>query len=190
MKTTANSQWLLGAALVAASLAVALPAVAASDTASGGMSMDMSADAPMVPAVHGFVDGEAMLFMHTEVSDASISKILVEMMGGSPVPVVPSLAKIPAELLAPVYVFTNGYSGMGPMGPLGGQPDIFVGVPGQAGYSPLRNIITVTWADGADIVELRSFSALKTAIDSGAVSTQVAGVVVNMPMLTWPGGSR
>ncbi len=190
MAIMARPNWLLGAALALSALSMAVPAQAASDTASNSMSMDMSTDAPMVPAVHGFLDGEAMLFMHTEVSDAGISKILVDMMGGSPVPVVPSLAKIPTEFLAPVYVFTNGYSGMGPMGPLGGQPDIFVGAPGQEGYSPLRNIITVTWADGADIVELRSFTDLKAAIDSGAVTTQVAGVVVNMPMLTWPGGSR
>ena len=87
-----------------------------------------------------------MLFIHTETSDPGVSKVLTDMMGGSPVPVVAALAAAPAAMLAPVYVFTNGYSGMGPMGPMGGQPDIFVGAPGEPGYSPLRSIMLVTWA--------------------------------------------
>jgi hypothetical protein len=199
MKTTSKPLQNLGAALIAALLSAPMPLLAASDNAgsgmnmnSGSMSMGMGqpADAPIVPAVHGFIDGEPMLFMHTEVSDAGISKILVDMMGGSPVPVVPSLADAPAELLAPVYVFTNGYSGMGPMGPLGGQPDIFVGAPGQDDYRPLRNVMLTQWADGADITMLKSWDELKAAIDAGAITTKPAGVVVNMPFLTWPGGSR
>jgi len=190
MKTTSKPLRFLAATLVASSLALALPALAASNTTSTDMKTSMPTDAPVVPAVHGFLDGKPILFMHTEVSDAGISKILTDMMGGSPVPVVPSLAKAPPEMLAPVYAFTNGYSGMGPMGPLGGQPDIFVAAPGQTGYSPLRNIIVVTWADGAEITQLKSFDQLKAAIDSGAITTKVAGVVANMPLLTWPGGSR
>jgi hypothetical protein len=154
------------------------------------MGMVMVADAPTVPAVNGFIDGQKMLFIHTEVSDAGVAKILTDMMGGSPVPVVPSLAKATAEMLAPVYVFTNGHSGMGPMGPLGGQPDIFDKAPGEEGYSPLRNIILVTWSEGASISTLKSLDELKSAIDSGAVSTKEAGIVVNMPFLTWPGGKR
>ncbi len=39
-------------------------------------------------------------------------------MMGSPVLVVPSLAKAPEEMLARVYVFTNGLTGDGPLGPL------------------------------------------------------------------------
>ena len=175
---------------------VAVPSLvhATSDTNSSsmsmGMSMGMPMGAPIVPAVNGFIDGKKMLFMHTEISDSGVAKILTDMMGGSPVPVVPSLANAPAEMLAPVYVFTNGYSGMGPMGPLGGQPDIFDKAPGEKGYSPLRNIILVTWSEGASISTLKSFDELASAIDSGAVSTKEAGIVVNMPFLTWPGGTR
>ena len=178
-------------AIILLTSAIALPTWAQSTTGgSNSGSMNMSTESPTVPAVNGFIDGEIMLFMHTEVSDAGVAKILVDMMGGSPVIVVPSLANAPAEMLAPVYVFTNGYLGMGPMGPLGGQPDIFVKAPGEAGYSPLRNIILVTWSEGATISILKSFDELKSAIDSGAVSTKEAGIVVNMPFLTWPGGSR
>ena len=37
---------------------------------------------------------------------------------------------------------------------------------------------------------LKSFDELKNAIDSGTVNTKEAGIVVNMPFLTWPGGTR
>ena len=178
------------AAILLAS-AIAVPTWAQSTTGmSNSASMSMSSEGPTVPPVNGFIDGQKMLFIHTEISDAGIAKILTDMMGGSPVLVVPSLANAPDDMLAPVYVFTNGYSGMGPMGPLGGQPDIFDKAPGEAGYSPLRNIILVTWSDDASVTTLKSFNALQSAIDSGAVSIKEAGVVVNMPFLTWPGGSR
>jgi hypothetical protein len=170
--------------------AVAAPMLAQTSSGASDMSMNMPADAPVVPAVNGFINGEKMLFMHTEVSDAGVAEILTDMMGGSPVPVLPSLANAPADMLAPVYVFTNGYSGMGPMGPLGGQPDIFDRAPGEPGYSPLRNIVLVTWNDGSSISILTSVEALKIAIDSGDVSIKEAGIVVNMPFLTWPGGTR
>ncbi len=43
------------------------------DGAMSGGGMDaMSPDAPRVPAVFGYVDGEAMAFMHTEASDLTI----------------------------------------------------------------------------------------------------------------------
>ncbi len=184
--------YILKAIILAVGFGVPGLALASSDTPTPTVdmsNMDMVAG-PTVPAVHGFVDGEAMLFMHTEISDADVAKILTDMMGGSPVPVVPSLAKAPPEMLAPVYVFTNGYSGAGPMGPLGGQPDIFDKYPGQKGYSPLRSIILTTWADGANIEMLTSFGALSAAISAGAITTKEAGIVVNMPFLTWPGGTR
>jgi hypothetical protein len=189
MKIALN--WLSPVALILLALVMAAPThvQASSDAKSSGM-MSMSTQAPMVPAVNGFINGEEMLFMHTEISDAGVAKILTDMMGGSPVPVVPSLASAPAEMLAPVYVFTNGYSGMGPMGPLGGQPDIFDKAPGEPGYSPLRNVIVVTWSEGASVRILKSVKDLNAAIDQNAVSLREAGIVVNMPFLTWPGGSR
>jgi hypothetical protein len=181
--------------LLAGSLMPAMGQATSDSSSSGmnmnmgsGMSMEMPTDAPIVPAVNGFIDGEKMLFIHTEISDPDVAKILVDMMGGSPVPVVPSLADAPASMLAPVYVFTNGYGGKGPMGPLGGQPDIFVSAPGQPGYSPLRDVMLTTWGDGAMISVLTSYDALKAQIDSGAISVRKAGIVVNMPFLTWPGG--
>ena len=88
----------------------------------GGMKMGgmkMPANAPTVPAVSGYSEGHEIMFIHTETSDPKIAKILTDMMGGSPVLVVPTLAKVPPELLARVYVFTNSKTGDGPTGPLG-----------------------------------------------------------------------
>jgi len=157
----------------------------------GGMGgMRMPADAPMVPPVTGYSEGQEILFIHTETSDAKIARILTDMMGGSPVLVVPALATAPKELLAPVYVFTNGKTGGGPTGPLGGQADIFPHPPGDAAYRPLRAITLVTWKDAKSARVLKSVAALQSVIESGAVSLEEAGVVVNMPFLTWPGGRR
>ncbi len=145
---------------------------------------------PTIPAVAGYSGGQDILFIHTETSDAKIAKILTDMMGGSPVLLVPALAKAPKELLAPVYVFTNGKTGDGPMGPLGGQADIFEHPPGDAAYRPLRAVTLVTWKDEKAARTLKSAAELRRVIESGAVSIEEPGVVVNMPMLTWPGGSR
>ncbi len=152
--------------------------------------MKMPANAPTVPAVTGYSEGQEILFIHTETTDPKIAKILTGMRGGSPVLVVPALAKAPKELLAPVYVFTNGKTGDGPTGPLGGQADIFEHPPGDAGYRPLRAVTLVTWNDVMAARVLKSVAELRRVIDSGAVSIKQAGVVVNMPFLTWPGGKR
>jgi hypothetical protein len=152
--------------------------------------MKMPANAPTVPAVTGYSEGQEILFIHTETSDPKIARILTDMMGGSPVLVVPALAKAAPDLLARVYVFTNGKTGAGPSGPLGGQPDIFPYPPGDAGYRPLRAVTLVTWKDEKSARTLKSAAALQRVIDSGAVRIEAPGVVVNMPFLTWPGGRR
>jgi hypothetical protein len=152
----------------------------------GGM---MSGDAPVVPPVTGYSEGEKILFLHTETSDSGIAKILTDMMG-SPVLVVPALAEAPAGMLATVYVFTNGLKGDGPMGPLGFQPDVFDSPPGQPGYSPLRKIVLVTWKDEASARPLKAASEVQEALNGGEITVEEPGVVVNMPLLNWPGGQR
>jgi hypothetical protein len=133
-----------------------------------------------------YAEGEEIRFIHTEVSDPDIAKILTDMMS-SPVLVVPSLAQAPEEMLAKVYVFTNGVKGMGP---LGFQPDVFDNPPGAEGYSPLRTIVLVTWADEGKARELKSVAEVTAAESAGEVTLEQPGVVVNMPFITWPGGER
>ncbi len=147
------------------------------------------ADAPVVPPVTGYTEGKRIVFLHTEASDPKIAKILTDMMR-SPVLVVRSLARAPKEMLARVYVFTNGVAGDGPLGPLGFQPDVFDNPPGHPGYSPLRTIILLTWKDGIAARTLKSAAEVQKALGNDEVTMKEPGVVVNMPLLTWPGGRR
>lgn len=145
-----------------------------------------AAAAPAVPPVKGFAEGEAIFFLHTEASDPEVARLLTEMMQ-SPVLVVPALAQAPAALLANVYVFTNGVKGEGP---LGFQPDVFDRPPGTAGYSPLRALHLVTWQDPQGARVLKSAAEVAAAAARGEVTIERPGVVINMPLLTWPGGRR
>lgn len=153
---------------------------------SGGM--DLSA-IPRVPPVFGYAVGEDIRFIHTEVSDAEIAGVLTDMMG-SPVLVVPSLADVPADLLAHVYVFENGVQPDGPRGPLEFQPDVFDRPAGAEDYTPLRRIMLVNWRDDSEPRVLRSSEEVETAEAAGQIRITDSEIVVNMPFLTWPGGQR
>lgn len=143
-------------------------------------------DGPAVPPVKGYAEGEEILFLHTEASDPQVAEILTEMMG-SPVLVVPSLAEAPDSLLANVYVFTNGLEGNGPFG---FQPDVFDSPPDTDEYSPLRAVNLITWQEEAAARELKSAAAVQEAAAQGEITIEQPGIVVNMPLVTWPGGQR
>lgn len=160
----------------------------------GGMSQidtgGMAADAPRVPPVFGYYDGEPIAFIHTEVSDPVIARSLEGMMA-SPVPVVAALAEAPDEALGTVYVFANGIVPEDtPAGPIGFQPDVFDSAPGDETYSPLREIVVVTWTDQRGARLLTSAGEVEAAEAEGSVALARTGVVVNAPFLTWPGGER
>ncbi len=177
------------AGLVAVLLLVAL--------ATGGWAADTTpantatpaAQAPTIPSVDGFYQGQPILFLHTEASDQQAADLLTEMMG-SPVIAVPSLARMPADALSNVFVFTNGVMVSGAMGPMGFQPDVFDSAPGDAGYSPLRALNLVTWSDRASPRLLTAAEEIQEAAAHGELTIEQSGVVINMPMLAWPGGHR
>lgn len=139
-----------------------------------------------LPAGKAWADGKEIYFVHTETSDADVAQLLTDMMT-SPVLHVPSLADVPAESLADVYVFDNGLEGMGPFG---FQADVFDNPPGTAGYSPLRRVNVVTWADPSKARMLTSVAEITSAKDAGEVTIAQPGVVVNMPFVVWDGGQR
>jgi hypothetical protein len=172
---TNRSQWLLLALLV---LPVLLAACNAQGQASGSYAS--------VPAGKAYAEGKEIFFTHTEASDAAIADTLTNMMK-SPVLYVPSLANVPAESLASVYVFENGLAGKGP---LGFQADVFDNPPGTDGYSPLRQVVLVKWAEGEQASEFKSEAEIEQAQAEGKVTTTESGVVVNMPFIVWDGGKR
>jgi hypothetical protein len=140
----------------------------------------------LLPTGKAYAEGREIYFVHTEASDADIANLLTKMMN-SPVLFVPALAKIPADSLANVYVFDNGLKGMGP---LGFQSDVFDNPPGTPGYSPLRSLSVVSWADPAKARELKSVTEVLAAKEAGEVSIAQPGVIINMPFVVWDGGKR
>lgn len=152
----------------------------------GGMG-EMSMSGPTIPPVNGFANGQTILFIHTEASDAGVAKILTDMMG-SPVLVVPSLADAPESMLANVYAFKNGLQ-QGE-GPFGFTADVFDRLPGNKGYSPLRTVNLVYWEDEKRARVLKSAVEVIDAQRAGELRIESTGIVVNMPLLTWPGGER
>ena len=153
------------------------------------MKMMAPTDAPTVPPVAGYSEGERKLFLHTEASDPKIAQLLTDMMG-SPVVFVPSLSRAPADLLATGFAFASGVKPDGTIGPLEFQPDVFDFPPDHAGYRPLRRIVFVRWHDSAVPRILTSANDVARAAADGQVLLEETSIVVNMPMLTWPGGRR
>lgn len=151
-----------------------------SSTATSAQAQDLA------PGVKGYAKGGDVLFLHTEVSDQQVATMLTRMMGPQVVEV-PRLAQVPEAVMGKVYVFTNGVSGGGP---LGFQPDVFDSVPGDADYTPLRAIHLVSWKAGAVPRELRSAEEVRAAEVQGQMTITRPGAVVNMPVLSWPGGHR
>lgn len=140
----------------------------------------------VLPAGRAYAEGREIYFVHTEASDPDVAQLLTEMMD-SPVLLVPSLADTPDSALANVYVFTNGVKGMGP---LGFAPDVFDNPPDTEGYTPLRRLVLVTWANPASARELKSATEVLDAATTGAVMLEQPGVVINMPFVVWDGGKR
>lgn len=139
-----------------------------------------------LPAGKAWADGKEIYFVHTEASDAGVAEKLTDMMT-SPVLLVPSLANVPDEALANVYVFTNGIAGMGPFG---FQADVFDNPPGTAGYTPLRRLNVVTWTDESKARELIHVNDVLAAESAGELTIEQPGVVINMPFVVWDGGQR
>ena len=140
----------------------------------------------LLPAGMAYAEGKEIYFIHTEASDAGVATLLTDMMS-SPVLLVPSLAETPASALADVYVFENGLAGEGP---LGFQPDIFNYPPGTEGYSPLRRLNVVTWADASLARLLKSETEVMAALAADQLTIVQPGVVINMPFVVWDVGKR
>lgn len=139
-----------------------------------------------LPAGKAYAEGKEIYFVHTEASDAGVAEKLTNMMK-SPVMFVPSLANVPAEALANVYVFTNGVKGSGPFG---FQADVFDNPPGTDGYTPLRRLNAVTWKDETQARELKAAADVLAAESAGEITIEQPGVVINMPFVVWDGVKR
>lgn len=138
-----------------------------------------------IPLMKGYYNGEEVFFIATEASDKAHTDMLKEKTGWKVVET-PLLARAPDSALSKVYMFTNGGGGQGTMGQ---QPDVFDNTPAQTNdYSPLRKIVHVTWSDESAARELKSVDEIMVAEDAGEVTLQETNIVLNYPMIKWPGG--
>lgn len=179
-----------GGAQVMSTPAAAVTGTPTPGAPSGMAQMGGTSAAPtseeLAPLVRGFYRGGEVFFIHTEASDPDVAGMLTMMMGPQVVHV-PRLADAPASITGNVFVFKNGVPGPGPFG---FQPDVFDSVPDEPGYAPLRGVSIVTWNEGATPLELRSVAEVEAAAQRGEIRIERSGVVVNMPILVWPGGRR
>lgn len=143
----------------------------------GGQVLDIDIEKMQVTFVahRGFgPDGSTIYYIAT---DASV-KDVADMLG------VVFVERTGATLLSgassDLYVFTNGIKGTGPMG---FQASIGSTNAGDEFYSPMWRIQAATWAqpDSADFLTMTS--QITSAASKGALSTEVAGVVVNCPFV-------
>jgi hypothetical protein len=137
-------------------------------------------------ADQGYADGKTIYFIHTEASNADLAQKMTAGME-SPVLYAPSLANVPMEAQANVYVFTNGVKGASMSG---FQPSVFDNPPGTEGYTPLRHVNSVTWTDESQARELKSAAEVLAAVEAGRLTIKHPGVVINMPFAVWDGGQR
>jgi hypothetical protein len=80
----------------------------------------------------------------------------------------------PGNKVAPIWSVTNGVKG---------QYNIIDVVPGQKGYTPLWDVMLVTWKSSAKPRLLTSASAVSKALSAGEVTMKKAGAVVNCPLI-------
>lgn len=81
-----------------------------------------------------------------------------------------------------LYVFGNGD---GRKGSLGYQPDILDTVPGNPGYSQLREVYRVQWVRRGDKTVLSQIEELRAAEARGEITISETGTVVNAPVHRW-----
>ena len=134
-----------------------------------------------LPVLQGWFDGEVVLYLTTDISHADVAaakganfapRLAHALPGGPPQPGRPSSVD-------KVYAVTNF-----------NQESIFASAPYPMGsasrdtaYSPLWQMVTVTWAAGKNPQTLKSEEAVLAAVDSGAVTLETTRVVLNCPIV-------
>jgi len=145
-----------------------------------------SASVPMdIPMMKGYENGNEIFFIGTDVSDEGIAAQLTDM-SGFKVNHAPLLAQTPQDARGQVYIFENGVEGNGP---LGFQIPVTNAKPGDEMYSPLQQVIFVSWTDQSAAIELKSVEEIMEHEGMGHLTINQTEVVANHPAIQWNGGS-
>ncbi|MBT9486471.1 MAG: hypothetical protein IV093_03075 [Rubrivivax sp.] len=122
-----------------------------------------------------------MFYVTTDVSHADVAEANGANFAPRLAAAVPSGPPLPgrASSVDKVYAVTNFT-----------QPSVFASAPlpvgwasRQPAYSPLWQMVKVTWAAGSTPQVLRSEEAVLAAADSGAVALELTPVVLNCPIV-------
>jgi hypothetical protein len=137
-----------------------------------------------IPLQSGFYKGSQIYYIVTEASDNPLAQSLTSKTGFRVV-FASVMSQAPQSSLADVYLFTNGLAGSGL---LGFQPEVHDTVPSDQGYSPARVVNRVTWNPSATSTQLKSVDEILSSQSSGALAIERTNVMLNAPMISWPGG--
>lgn len=134
-----------------------------------------------LPLIQGWFDGRKAYYVTTDISDAAMAA----MVGGNHVPrlanALPPEPKIPGAPSSTdrIYVFPNG-----------DQANVLPSAPEPLGpgntsnaYSPLWQIVKVTWNPNVPAVLLKSEQDVLEAEDAGRVTVEPTRIVVNCPVV-------
>jgi hypothetical protein len=155
------------------------------ETAPGSIFKLARASVPIdIPLAKGYENGNEIFFIATDASDEKIAQQATKLLGFK-VNFSPLLSQTPEAALSQAYAFTNGVQGKGPFG---FQIPVLSAKPGDAGYSPLLRVNTVTWKDGSSPKELKSVQEIMGAEKNGSLTVNKTGIVVNHPAIKWQGG--
>jgi hypothetical protein len=137
-----------------------------------------------IPLKEGFVNGNPVFYINTDVSDQKLAVQLTNT-AGFKVNYAPLLAQTPGNAVAQFYVFKNGLKGNGTFG---FQPTVGNAQPGDANYSPLWKINTVEWKNGVTPTQLKSEKEVMDAKARGDLTVASTNIVANCPFVKWNGG--
>ena len=146
-----------------------------------------------IPVIDAYYNGEKLWFIHTDVTSPEMAERLTKMVNYKTLYVPAHAEAIEPNKLAKLYLFANGVDQRDTEpwggGPFNYQIDIFDSIPGDEGYTSLRQPHVVTWTENTTPRILKSEEELLAAEAAGELAIKPTGVVVNVPVVRWPGGS-
>ncbi len=120
----------------------------------------------------GVVDGQPAYFIRTDASDEAFAKseklVFVSLM---------AKAASAGKGIADLFVFTNGQPN---------QPAVLATAPHKSDYTPAFRLNRVTFTGQPE--GLDSAAAVLAASNGGRVKVERTNIVVNYPVVKWPGG--
>jgi hypothetical protein len=114
----------------------------------------------------GTFDRHAVLYLYTDSSSRLAAR-------ADRVTYTPALAAL-LKMAPPLYFVINGGHAHGP---------IFTNRPGEAGYTPYDQVVTVKWKHPAGAVVLESDEQIRGLAGHGVVTLTRTGAVINAPII-------